>query len=307
MEELFKYFTLSDGTEMEYIDMGGEGQVFMYVPGFGCAADFPCQLFSLLQDKFHCVSMTHRGFAPYDGIHKGTPATGQLGTAQAARDVKELIEYLGLEDIIILGYSMGGHIVFSYVEQFGCEHLAKVMIGDMTPKLVNDETWHHGLLQGHYTADRLKVDLELMQTDYPAFNRYFTCQASFPHTADEVRDYIFTEEMQKQLDDYAASFGIPEVTSDAIVYLPKEKWATYREYWKSMGEADFRGVLKDITVPAAIVHAVPGSIYDLGTAEYLCENIPDATRYPMEDCVHNTPNEVKIPEFAQIIREFGDK
>lgn len=307
MGDYFKYFKVSDGTEVEYVDMGGTGKTFFYVPGYGAAADFPSMLFSVLKDKFRCISITHRGFAPYDGVHKGTPATGELGTAQAARDIKELIEYLGLDDIIMLGYSMGGHVVFSYIEQFGCAHLAKVMIGDMTPRLINDETWKHGLLQGHYTAEQYQIDLELMKTDYMKFNLYFLYQSVFPHTADEPRDFIFTEEMKKKIDEYAASYGVPGLTGDTVAYLPKEKWAAYREYWKSMGEADFRGMLKDIVVPTAIVYTVPGSVYEYGAGEYLCEHIPDAVAYPMEGCTHNTPHEAKLPEFARIICEFADK
>lgn len=33
MGDYFKYFKVSDGTEVEYVDMGGTGKTFFYVPG----------------------------------------------------------------------------------------------------------------------------------------------------------------------------------------------------------------------------------------------------------------------------------
>lgn len=49
---------------------------------------------------------------------------------RCAKDVHELIEYLGLEDVTLLGWSMGSSVVMEYYEQFGDEHLKKIGVID---------------------------------------------------------------------------------------------------------------------------------------------------------------------------------
>lgn len=287
MYDLIQYFKASDGTEIEYADLGGNGPVLLFIPGYSLAADLVLPFLSRFRDAFRCVTMTLRGFGGTTPATKGSEAKGEISLAQAARDIRELMALLDLKDVIVVGYSMGTHVAFSYIRLFGCENIARLVILDMTPKLINDDTWNRGLYQGHYTEERFRADLEAMQTDYQKdFNNYFFYQACVPHTREEARDYIFTEEMQSAVDAYAATYGVPGLTGSTLTYLAPERWSLYRTYWAEMCVHDFRDMLKDITVPTGILHAMPGSIYDIRTAEYLEEHIPEARRYPIENAVH---------------------
>lgn len=289
MKDIIKYFKVSDGTEIEYADLGGDGPVLLFVPGYSLATELVVPVISHLKDYFRCVTLTLRGFGGTTPATKGSEAKGDLTLAQAARDIKELMAYLDLKDCIVIGYSMGTHVTFSYIQQFGCENISRFIILDMTPKLINDDEWKLGLYQGQYTEERYHKDLAAMETDYQKdFNNYFFYQASFPHTRDEVRDYVFTDEMKQAIDAYAAGYGIPGLTGSMLTYLAPHKWSIYKCYWNEMCIHDFRPMLKDITVPTGIFHAVPGSIYDIQTAEYLEANIPNAKRYPIENAVHTS-------------------
>lgn len=301
MEGNFHYFKASDGTDIEYVDVG-KGKPLVYVHGYAGSAEGQLPLFELLKDKFRCISFTERGFAGPSGIGKGTPARGELTLAQAAKDAKEFIEFLGLDKVILLGYSMGTHILFTYVNLYGCTHIERAIIGDMTPKLINDDTWKHGLYQGHYTRDRYEKDLELMEKNYAEFNGYFMYQAIFPHTAQEDRDYIFTDEHKAALAKFSQASGMP---LDTLLSPPKSMWPVFTAYWKAMGEADFRDMLNKITVPTALMCAVPGSIYDISTAEYLNQHIPHSKLYPIQDSTHVTLAFAKIKETAQLIEDFS--
>lgn len=287
MTECIRYFHVSDGTEIEYADLGGNGPTLLLIPGYSLAADLLLPFLSHFKDRFRCVTLTLRGFGGTTPATRGSQAAGEITLAQAARDVRELMAHLDLKDVIVMGYSMGTHVAFSYIRQFGCENIARLVILDMTPKLVNDDSWDCGLYQGHYTEERFLADLAAMQTDYQKdFNNYFFYQACIPHTRDDVRDYVFTADMQAAVDDYAATYGVPGLTGSTLTYLAPERWALYRTYWKEMCVNDFRDMLKDITVPTAILHAMPGSIYDIRTAEYLEQHIPESRRYPIENAVH---------------------
>lgn len=287
MYELIQYFKVSDGTEIEYADLGGNGPTLLFIPGYSLATDLVLPFLSRFREQFRCVTLTLRGFGGTTPNTRGSEAKGEISLTQAARDVRELMAFLGLKDVIVVGYSMGTHVAFNYIRQFGCDNIARLVILDMTPKLINDDSWKCGLYQGHYTQERYEADLAAMQRDYQKeFNNYFFYQVCTFHTRDEVRDYVFTEAMQETVDAYAATYGVPSLTGSVLTYLAPERWWLYRTYWAEMCANDFRDMLKDVTVPTGILHAVPGSIYDIRTAEYLEKALPNAKRYPIENAVH---------------------
>lgn len=90
------------------------------------------------------------------------------GLQQSARDLHELIEYLKLE---------------------------KVVIGDMSPKVVNDAEWKLGLYHGWYTVEDVEKDAGyLAPKEAEARNLYFMEQVLLPHTPDEERRCIMPKE-----------------------------------------------------------------------------------------------------------------
>ena len=50
-----------------------------------------------------------------------------------AKDVHQIIEKLDLHDVYLVGWSMGGSIVFEYFRQFRGEHLKGICIVDIGP------------------------------------------------------------------------------------------------------------------------------------------------------------------------------
>ncbi len=285
-----KYFKASDGTEIEYADLGGDGPNLLFIPGYSLSTDLVLPALSKLKNEFRVVTLTLRGFGGANPKKaKGTPVNGKISLLQAAKDVRELIDYLSIKDCVIVGYSMGTHVAFSYIEQFGCENISKLIILDMTPKLINDKIWDLGLYQGHYTNERAALDLEIMETDYiKRFNQYFFHQAAFPHSRHEDRDYVFTEEMKDDIEEYAKWYNIPGLNADALMFVDPKNWPTYRSYWEEMCKQDFRPLLKDISVPTGILYADPGSIYDIKTAQYLKDNIAVSKLYPIKNAVHTS-------------------
>lgn len=59
-------------------------------------------------------------------------------------DIGELLEHLDLHDAVLVGGSMGGNSIWSYLQQSAASRLAGVVIVDQTPKMLNDATWPHG-------------------------------------------------------------------------------------------------------------------------------------------------------------------
>ena len=76
-----------------------------------------------------------------------------------AQDLNELIEYLDLKDIIIIGHSLGAATIYNYINQFGCSKLKGVVAVDMSPYLRN-YGWKGGIGQGKWTDEDFLTDLD---------------------------------------------------------------------------------------------------------------------------------------------------
>lgn len=54
---------------------------------------------------------------------------------------------------------MGAAAIFSYVNQFGCENLKRIVVCDMSPYMRNDG-WTGGIGQGKWTDEDFLSDLD---------------------------------------------------------------------------------------------------------------------------------------------------
>jgi len=291
MEDYYKVFKASDGTDIYYVDIGS-GKPLLFVHGFGGSSQVQIPIFRKLSDKFRCICFDQRGYGKTEGREKA-------GIEQSARDAYELLEYLKLDSVVYLGYSMGAIILFDYVKKYGCKHLERVIIGDSSPKLINDDC---GLYQGWYTKEQAEKDLETMKDNYINFNLYFTDQTITKHTKDDIRDFVVSPDLREVIMEKA---GASVATVNALLSVTPEQEQSNILYWKTMCMGDYRDILKNITVPAAIIYADPGSLYDPRAAKYMAENIPDAKLYPYMGCTHMAKNE-KEEQFVSDIKEFSN-
>lgn len=293
MTEQFKTFTASDGTPIEYVDMG-EGPILFNIHPYGSSTEMQLPLLNLLKDDFRCVTFSQRGWG-------GTPLQGDISLYQSAKDAKELIEYLGLEDAYFVGLSMGASVTFAYVAQFGCEHMKKAFIMDMTPMLVNRDGYKYGLYQGWYEEEHYQKDLKQIAEDIVTFNKYFYEQCMFQHHPEEVRTFEFDESYMPAFEKMAADLGVPV---EAVFMAVPGQEETLLQYWKAMGDADFREDLKKFTVPVQLAYASPGSIYYEKTGEFVRDSIPNAKLEFFENNTHMSFLEENLPEQVALIKKF---
>jgi non-heme chloroperoxidase len=292
-------FQAYDGAEIKYVDVG-QGTPVVYIYGIGSSIASSEPFIDAMKNHCRFIVFDQRSF----GI---TPAAGEIGIHQSARDASALIEHLGLEDVILFGYSMGAACVFSYIRQFGCKHLKKVIIGDMSPKLINEDGWNLGLYQGHYTREMYQADLELIKTDYRRFALILTEQLMFKSHAEEPRDFSGnSEEIYARIQSKEHNPLVLQALMAGLVDVQEEHQEQIYHYWETMAGADFRDILKDITVPTALLHADPGSGYQPATAAYMKAQIPDATMMPVENCSHMAAVE-NPTRFRQYLFDFVEK
>lgn len=296
MREVRGSFVASDGGIISYLDIG-EGIPFLWIHGWGGDALTQLPLLKgLTTQGFRCLCFDQRGCGQ-------SPATPNLGIPRSAQDIKELLEHLGIEDAVVLGYSMGGAVLFYYLQEYGSEHLSKIIIGDMSPKPLNDDTWDLGLYQGWYTKEQFDRDLYHMEHDYKAFSVFFAEQTIFPHTPDEVRTFGSGPEFERAVREKAARLGKSELL-EHLISAPNGNREANRIYWESCDSRDYRPALRRINVPTGLFFAHPGSLYNPKLADWLARQIPDTTTHIFYGCTHLASGEKPL-EFIQAIADFA--
>lgn len=272
-----------DGAELHYVDVGS-GRPMIYVCGFGSSIESQSPFIEAMQRLGRIIVFDQRAFG-------ATPAAGEMGIHQSARDVKALIEHLDLNNVVLYGYSMGTAVTFSYVAQFGTDRLSRIILGDMSPKLINENGWNLGLYQGHYTREMYEEDLDLLRSDYKRFALRVAEGLLFPDSGSTIhRPLMSADELRMRILNRRHDL-IAQVLIKGMVDITQEHMAANYHYWSTMAGADFREVLPRIDVPVMILYADPGSAYGPATAAYMKEQIPNATLMPIYGCTHMAASE----------------
>lgn len=124
------YLTVQDGTKIYYEDIG-QGETILFSHGLASSHLKIKNFINEFKDQFRCVYFDHRGHESSDKpkVH--------MNIKTLAQDLNELIEYLNLKDITIIGHSMGAATIYNYVHQFGSSKLKRIVAIDMSPYIRN--------------------------------------------------------------------------------------------------------------------------------------------------------------------------
>lgn len=293
MDNRFKKFTASDGVELEYLDQG-QGPVLLNIHPYGSSTEMQVPLLDLLKDDFRTITFSQRGWG-------GSPLEGEISLFQSARDARDLLDYLDIDQAYFVGLSMGAAVTFAYVSLFGSDRMEKAFIMDMTPKLVNTDDFKYGLYQGWYQDQHYQEDLDLIGRDPAAFNKYFYQQALFQHRPEEVRTFEFD---QSYMEKFKVLADMVDISVEEFILPDSSLAPTLQAYWRAMGEADFREDLKKFSCPVLLAYASPGSIYYEKTGEYVKERIPDSRLVLFEDNTHVSFMLENLPDQVALIKSF---
>ncbi|WP_263264870.1 alpha/beta hydrolase [Pseudomonas sp. RIT-PI-S] len=133
-------FTTTDGTEIYFKDWGS-GKPVLFSHGWPLDADmWDSQLHYLASRGYRAIAFDRRGFGrsdqPWNGYDYDT----------FADDIHQLIEHLGLSEVTLVGFSMGGGDVSHYIGKHGTAKVAAlVLLGAVTPIFGQAEDFPQGV------------------------------------------------------------------------------------------------------------------------------------------------------------------
>ena len=127
------FIKTSDGIRIHYVE-AGKGDPIVFIPGWRMPAWIWQKQIDGLSNKYRVIAVDPRSQGESD-----KPNYGHLPETRA-RDYKQVVDQLGLNQPVLIGWSMGCDELMSYVEQFGEEGIrGLVLVDGLIPASQNPE------------------------------------------------------------------------------------------------------------------------------------------------------------------------
>lgn len=254
-------FITNENTE-EIVDIFyedyGEGQPVILIHGWPLSRkSWEHQVWKIVEAGYRCISYDRRGFGissfPWNGYDYSSLAS----------DLNEIITQLELEDVIIVGFSMGGGEVVRYCTDYGTDKIAKAaLISSIIPLVKQKDDNPSGVPE----KDLLGIK-DALENDRVGFLKEFS--KGF-YNYEENKDKI--SQAQLDYDFIVASHASPRGTIEAA---------------KAWMHTDFRDELKNVDVPTLIIHGDADNTVPIETsAKQAAEGIANNTFHIIKDAPH---------------------
>ena len=240
-------FTTRDGTEIYFKDWGN-GQPVVFSHGWPLDADmWEYQMNFLAENGYRVIAYDRRGFGrssqPWDGYNYDT----------FADDLSELIEKLDLNNVTLVGFSMGGGDVARYIGRHGTKRLGKaVLIGAVTPIFIKTPDHPEGVDKAVF--DGIKDGI---RADRPQFlNDFSVVFYGTNRAGSKVSEGILTQTLNIAL--LASIKG----TIDCVTVF---------------SETDFRADMKKFSIPTLVIHGDDDQVVPFeATGKLAAASVPGA-------------------------------
>ena len=211
-----RQIALSGGTVLHALE-AGTGQPLIMIPGWSqSAAEYGRNIEELAKGRrVIALDMRSHGDSP-DMAHGHR-------IQRLAKDLREVIEALGLDSVDVLGHSMGSSIIWSYLDLFGPDRLRRLVIVDQAPMVAALPGWDEatkktygcllpdvqavagfcdvvrstatvegtmGILKGMFTASFPEADLRWIAEENLKMPRASAADLLFDHCLNDWRDVI---------------------------------------------------------------------------------------------------------------------
>jgi non-heme chloroperoxidase len=220
----------STSIELYYEDHGS-GQPVVLIHGYPLNSDsWERQEPELLSAGYRVIRYDRRGFG-----HSSRPTTG-FDYDTFAADLNALLEQLSLEDVVLVGFSMGTGEVIRYLGKYGSARVRKgVLFGAIPPFLLKTADNPEGVDGQVFKG----IQAAIVKDRYAYFKDFLD---NFYNVDKFAPDRISEQAWQ-------ASFNVAAAASPHASYACVDAWLT-----------DFRADLPNIDVPMLVVHGTEDRI-----------------------------------------------
>lgn len=125
------FLTMDDGIRL-CIDDESEGETLIFAHGLNSNRLNNKDFYNEFKNDFRVITYDQRGHGDSD------KSTVHMNVKRLGRDLNCIINALKLKNVTVIGHSMGAATIYSYVNQFGCKNLKRIVASDMSPYMRND-------------------------------------------------------------------------------------------------------------------------------------------------------------------------
>ncbi len=264
------YYITSDNTKI-YYNLQGHGKPIIFIHGYAASMGVFRIPQKILSKEYLALSCDLRGH----GMSRVSMVEVNLDIL--AGDLYELLTHLKLTDVTVVGWSMGGSVIFEYISKYGCKNIDSIVLVDTGPKVINTKDWRLGLYNGEYNEKYAKSDLNKMMNSWDDFSKNFMSK------------------MAPFLDDKQLEVAIKSMADNEYMHM--------KRIWKDLVSKDYRNILEEISVPTMIIMGGKSNLYSRATGEYLKENIKNSNLLIFAECGHLLVQE-NPTGFSRAIKNF---
>ncbi|MDC6389371.1 alpha/beta hydrolase [Maribacter sp. PR1] len=236
----------------------GEGQPVILIHGWPLSRkSWEQQVWKIVEEGYRCISYDRRGF----GI--SSAPWGDYDYSALASDLDTIIDGLELDNVAIVGFSMGGGEVVRYLTDYGSKKIAKAaLISSIIPLVKQKDDNPAGVPEN--VLDNIK---DALQKDRVGFLKTF--HKGF-YNYDDNKNKV--SEGQLEYDFIIASHASPRATIQTAL---------------SWMHTDFRPELKNVDVPTLVVHGDADETVPIETsAEQAAKGIANSTYEVIKGAPH---------------------
>lgn len=265
-------FMTKDQVKINY-EVQGEGKPILFVPGWACSYHFFDRNIPVLAKDHQVIAIDFRGHGDSDKPDHG------YRIARFAKDIQELLEYLDVQNVTAIGWSMGASVLWSYLELFGNDRISKLVCVDQSPAQYIGPDWKWGQ-NGCYDVEsfvRLCGDL--------TYNERGAAEGT-------VHGCTFHEPEEKDV----------QFLADEIMKCPSK---VKIEIMRDHTNLDWRDFLPYISIPTLVLVAKNSAVFPWQGSAYVAEAVPNSQLEFFEDSGHMIFWE-EADKFNGVVKTFVD-
>ncbi|WP_347557011.1 alpha/beta hydrolase [Robbsia sp. KACC 23696] len=157
------WLTTNDGIRLHYTERGS-GKPLILLHGWSFSGAVFDPIVPALAKHARVISLDLRGHGLSDKPRHG------YRLSRLAADLRDLIDALSLQDVTLLGWSIGCAVVWSYLELYGKDRVRQLVLAQQTPRqfAALDWKWAHAQC---FDPVNLAITMTRMEGDMADFDR----------------------------------------------------------------------------------------------------------------------------------------
>lgn len=264
------FLTTPDGVRLRITDRGAGDRTIVLVHGWKLSHRPFDHAIMRLAKQHRVVAFDLRGMGESD-----KPGS-RYDFDEHAGDLAFVLEELGLDDVTLVGWSMGCSVVLQHMQRGGGRVGRIVLInGPIKLARTDDDSFPWSM-----TEDVLEGYFSDMEQHWPSKERAFITDSLYRPGTDLV-NVIFAITQQAPLD------GLMTVV-------------------RNQARLDFRSLLPRIEVPVLAIYGRHDPYYPVELGEWIAEQCPHGESVIFEESAHYPFIEEK-ERFAQVVAEFAGR